>query len=132
MDVYGPGTLDWYLYLDRPTCLTPAELEEYWSLDWWCQARKGLEDLYAVPFHPDRGGLIRWGHDEHGGEYYFLACDPDLGNWEIVVGSECAEWHRTHGIFSDFLTRCFDGLDRPPFMPRSWPEAGACYGPFNG
>ncbi|MFB7420216.1 SMI1/KNR4 family protein [Streptomyces sp. NPDC056210] len=132
MDVYGPGTLDGYLYLDRPTCLmTPGELEEYWSLDSWREARKGSEDLYPFPFHPDPGGLIRWGHDEHGGEYYFLASGSDPDNWEIVVGSESAEWYRTNGTFTEFLTRCFDGLDRPPFMPRSWPEAGARYDPFN-
>ncbi|MFK0014830.1 tyrosine-type recombinase/integrase [Streptomyces sp. NPDC091027] len=88
MDVYGPGTLGGYLHLNRPTGLmTPAELEDFWSLEAWRDARKGWEDLYPFPFHPDPGGLISWGHDEHSSEYYFLANDPDPDNWEIVVGS---------------------------------------------
>ncbi|MET9694090.1 hypothetical protein ABZY81_37620 [Streptomyces sp. NPDC006514] len=62
--------------------------------------------------------------------YYFLASDPDPGNWEIVVGSECAEWYRTSGTFTGFVMRCFDGLDRAPFMDRAWPEADARYEPF--
>ncbi|MCX4633189.1 hypothetical protein [Streptomyces sp. NBC_01443] len=104
--MYGPGTLDGYLHLDRPTGLmTPAELEEFWSLDSWREARRGWEDLYPFPFHPDPGGLIRWDHDEHSSEYSFLAGHPDPGNWQIVIGSECAEW--------------------------SWPADGARYEPFD-
>ncbi|WP_202197548.1 SMI1/KNR4 family protein [Streptomyces spororaveus] len=121
MDVYGPGTLDGYLHLNRPTGLmTPAELEIFWSLEGWRDARRGAEDLYPFPFHPDPGGLIPWGHDEHSSEYYFLASDPDPGSWEIVVGSECAEWYRTSGSFTDFLMRCFEGLGRA----RSWTAPG--------
>ncbi|MFJ9547616.1 SMI1/KNR4 family protein [Streptomyces erythrochromogenes] len=53
MDVYGPGTLGEYLHLDRPTGLmTPVELEDFWSLEAWLDARKGWEDLYPFPFHP--------------------------------------------------------------------------------
>nr|WSX53812.1 hypothetical protein OG409_35755 [Streptomyces sp. NBC_00974] len=89
------------------------------------------EDLYPFPFHPGPGGLIRWGHDEHSSEYYFLAGDPDPGNWEIVVGSECAQWYRTSGSFTDFLIRCFDGLDRAPFMDRAWLGGDARYEPFD-
>ncbi|MFJ8013802.1 SMI1/KNR4 family protein [Streptomyces sp. NPDC096339] len=132
MDVYGPGTLDGYLHLDRPTGLmTPAELEDFWSLEGWRDARRGSENLYPFPFHPDPDGLIRWGHDEHSSEYYFLASHPDPGNWEIVVGSECAEWYRTSGSFTDFLMRCFDGLDRAPFMDHAWPGGDARYEPFD-
>ncbi|MEU9416050.1 SMI1/KNR4 family protein [Streptomyces sp. NPDC048272] len=50
MDVYGPGTLGGYLHLDRPTGLmTPAELEDFWSLEGWREARRGSEDSTPSP-----------------------------------------------------------------------------------
>ncbi|MFC9815833.1 hypothetical protein ACFVJM_27630 [Streptomyces virginiae] len=48
-----------------------------------------------------------------------------------MVGSECAEWYRTSGTFTDFLRmRCFDGLGRAPFMDRAWLGADARYEPL--
>ncbi|WEH40375.1 SMI1/KNR4 family protein [Streptomyces sp. AM 2-1-1] len=133
MDLYGPGTLGGYLHLDRPTdLLTPDELAAFWSLDGLREARAGHEEFSPFPFHPDPGGLICWGGDEHCNEYYFLPGDADPGAWEIVVGSEAGEWYRTDGPFTAFLTRCFDRLDRAPFMDRSWPEAHARYEPADG
>ncbi|UUU44044.1 hypothetical protein [Streptomyces sp. NBC_00162] len=120
--VRGPGPAD--------GSHDPGRTGGFWSLDSWREARRGWEDLYPFPFHPDPGGLIPWGHDEHSSEYYFLASDPDPGNWEIVVGSECAEWYRTSGTFTDFLMRCVDGLDRASFMDRAWPAADARFEPF--
>ncbi|PKT68565.1 hypothetical protein CW362_34295 [Streptomyces populi] len=59
-----------------------------WSLEDWRRARLSAPDLYPYPFHPDPGGLISWGSDEHGCEYYFLAIEPDPDEWRIVVSSE--------------------------------------------
>ncbi|MFB6578140.1 hypothetical protein ACFCYC_12025 [Streptomyces sp. NPDC056402] len=38
---------------------------------------------------------------------------------------------RTSGTFTGFVMRCFDGLDRAPFMARAWPEPDARYEPFD-
>ncbi|MFF0594045.1 SMI1/KNR4 family protein [Streptomyces antibioticus] len=130
LDLYGPGSIDGYLSLSRPLEADASELERLWSLENWRRARLDAPDLYPYPFHPDPGGLISWGSDEHGGEYYFLAAGPDPDEWRIVVGSECNTWFETAGTFCDFLVRCFDRVDRPPFMDRSWPGPGARYHPL--
>lgn len=52
----------------------------------------------------DPGGLISWGSDEHGSEYYFLAVEPDF---------------ETAGTFCDFPVRCFDSVDRPRLFAAS-------------
>ncbi|MFE8017744.1 SMI1/KNR4 family protein [Streptomyces antibioticus] len=130
LDLYGPGSIDGYLSLSRPLEADASELERLWSLENWRRARLSAPDLYPYPFHPDPGGLISWGSDEHGGEYYFLAAGPDPDEWRIVVGSECNTWFETAGTFCDFLVRCFDRVDRPPFMDRSWPGPGARYRPL--
>ncbi|WP_422520021.1 SMI1/KNR4 family protein [Streptomyces sp. 5.8] len=132
MDVYGPGTLDGYLHLDRPTGLTtPAQLEEFWSLDSWRQSRIEAPELYPFAFHPDPAGLIPWGSDEHSNEYYFHVVDSDPDQWGIVVGSECGEWYETSGTFTGFLIRCFEGGDRPAFVDRSWPRTDPRFTPFD-
>jgi hypothetical protein len=91
------------------------------------QARRDAPDLYPFPFHPDPGGLVPWGSDEHGSKYCFLAAEPDPDQWRIVVSSECNDWFETAGPFSDFLLRCFEHTDRSPFMDCSGPRAGARY-----
>ncbi|GGX85222.1 SMI1/KNR4 family protein [Streptomyces fructofermentans] len=127
LDLYGPGSIDDHLSLDRPMDGDAGELERLWSLGAWRRARLSDPDLYPYPFHPDPGGLIPWGSDEHGSEYYFLAIEPDPDEWRIVVGSECGQWFETAGTFCDFLVRCFDRADRPPFLDRHWPAPDARY-----
>ncbi|MFG3551122.1 SMI1/KNR4 family protein [Streptomyces sp. NPDC047725] len=127
LDLYGPGSIDGYLWLSRPLEGDAAELDGLWSLEDWRRARLSGPDLYPYPFHPDPGGLISWGSDEDGSRYYFLALEPDPDEWRIVVSSECNRWFETAGTFCDFLVRCFDRIDRPPFMPRRWPFPDARY-----
>lgn len=125
LDLYGPGSIDGYLSLSRPVEADQAELERLWSQEDWRRARIEAPDRYPYAFHPDPDGLISWGSDENGSEYHFLATEPDPDQWRVVVGSECGDWFETAGTFCDFLVRCFDRLDRPPFMDRGWPGAGA-------
>ncbi|MFJ9804637.1 SMI1/KNR4 family protein [Streptomyces wuyuanensis] len=127
LDLYGPGSIDGYLSLSRPLEADATELDRLWSLEDWRRARLSTPDLYPYPFHPDPGGLISWGSDEHGSEYYFLAIEPDPDEWRIVISSECNSWFETAGTFCDFLVRCFDRIDRPPFMARAWPTPDARY-----
>ncbi|MFF0061190.1 SMI1/KNR4 family protein [Streptomyces sp. NPDC005279] len=127
MDLYGPGGIDEYLWLIRPMDSTAVELDQLWSLEGRRRARSEAPDLYPYPFHPDSGGLIPWGSDEQGSAYYFLAAERKPEEWRIVVHSECNDWYETAGTFTDFLTRCFDRTDRPPFMARAWPRSGAGY-----
>ncbi|MFF3739028.1 SMI1/KNR4 family protein [Streptomyces sp. NPDC002566] len=127
LDLYGPGSIDGYLSLHRPLEADTTELDRLWPLEDCRRARLSDPDLYPYPFHPDPGGLIPWGSDEHDNEYYFLAIEPDPDEWRIVVSSECNEWFETAGTFCDFLVRCFDRIDRPPFMARAWPALDARY-----
>ncbi|MER5664590.1 SMI1/KNR4 family protein [Streptomyces mirabilis] len=127
LDLYGPGSIGGYLSLSRPLETDANEFDRLWSLEDWRRARLRAPDLYPYPFHPDPGGLISWGSDEQGSEYYFLANEPDPDEWRIVVSSECNSWFETAGTFCDFLVRCFDRIDRPPFMDRTWPTPEARY-----
>ncbi|WP_411084426.1 hypothetical protein [Streptomyces sp. cmx-18-6] len=77
--------------------------------------------LFPWPFHPEEGGLLLWGSDEQGSSYYFRPVEPDPDAWRIVVRSECGGWFETAGTFSEFIVRCFDRIDRPPFIARDWP-----------
>ncbi|MYV44274.1 SMI1/KNR4 family protein [Streptomyces sp. SID2888] len=127
LDLYGPGSIDGYLSLSRPLVADQAELDRLWSLEDWRRERLGAPELYPYPFHPDPGGLISWGSDKHGSEYFFRPVEPDPDEWRVVVGSECGDWFETAGTFCDFLVRCFEHRDRPPFMDRGWPSTGARY-----
>ncbi|WP_049565148.1 SMI1/KNR4 family protein [Streptomyces sp. SBT349] len=127
LDLYGPGAVDGYLSLHRPTGTARAEQERLWSCETWRRARRSAPGLFPYPFHPEEGGLIAWGYDEHGGSYFFLAREPDPDQWGIVAAGEEGEWYETAGTFTDFLVRCFERRDRPPFMDLSWPRPHARY-----
>lgn len=124
LDLFGPGAVDGYVWLDRPMDGSHEEAERLWHQGW-----QGMNDpeLYPWPFHPEEGGLINWGHDEQGNTYYFLAVEPDPDDWRVIVRSEIGEWFETAGTFTEFLLRCFERVDRPPFMARGWPGKEARY-----
>ncbi|WP_354637930.1 SMI1/KNR4 family protein [Kitasatospora camelliae] len=126
LDLYGPGTVDGYLGLDRPVDGSREEAERL-----WCQGRSGERDpeAYPWPFHPEEGGLLAWGGDEHGNQYHFLAVEPDPDDWRIIVEGETGEWFETAGTCTEFLLRCFDRVDRPPFLDPRWPGRTARYRP---
>ncbi|MFJ5233298.1 SMI1/KNR4 family protein [Kitasatospora sp. NPDC088391] len=127
LDLYGPGSVDGYLELDRPTDGGSAEADRLWSTG----AADGAAPVPGPwPPHPAEGGLVPWGADAHGNRYWFLTEEPDPDDWRIVVESEAGEWFETAGTFTDFLLRCFDRIDRPPFLARAWPTAGARYHPY--
>ncbi|MFF0436210.1 SMI1/KNR4 family protein [Streptomyces sp. NPDC004327] len=119
LDLYGPGALDGVLHLERPVHGTPEEAQDLWPPH---PAQSPGTDPW--PHHPEPGGLLAWGHDEHGNTYYFLPLEPDPDDWRIVVHTESADWFETGGTFTDFLLRCHDGIDLPPGLPRGWPT---CY-----
>ncbi|GAA2741898.1 SMI1/KNR4 family protein [Kitasatospora cinereorecta] len=121
LDLYGPGAVDGYLHLDRPLDGSPEEAERLWDRGWHRDWHRNPE-LYPWPFHPDQGGLINWGSDEHSNSYFFLPLEPDPDDWRIVIAGEEGEWFETGGGFTDFVLRCFDRLDRPPFLDPVWPD----------
>ncbi|MFD7321558.1 SMI1/KNR4 family protein [Streptomyces sp. NPDC059875] len=124
LDLYGPGAIDGYLWLDRPVAGTAEEAERLWPPR---LPEDRDADLYPWPFHPEAGGLIEWGHDEEGNAYFFLPLEPDPDEWRIVVQGGCGGWFETAGTFTDFVVRCFDRIDRPPFLSRHWPGGQARY-----
>lgn len=81
-----------------------------------------LQGTRATSTVPSKPGTDDAGH---GNEYCFLAVEPDPDEWRIVVQSDGNGWFETAGTFCDFLVRCFDRIDRPPFMTREWPTPGA-------
>ncbi|MGW1998452.1 SMI1/KNR4 family protein [Embleya sp. NPDC001921] len=128
LDLYGPGAVDGYVWLDRPTDGSREEAERLWHRGVW----EGMHpDSCPWPFHPAQGGLLEWGHDEQGNTYFFLALEPDPDDWRVVVGSEAGEWFETAGPFTDFILRCFDRVDRPPFLDQGWPGKDARYHPLH-
>ncbi|MFJ3826440.1 SMI1/KNR4 family protein [Streptomyces sp. NPDC090046] len=126
LDLYGPGAIDGYLWLNRPIDGTAEEAEGLWPSQ---GSEERDPDRYPWPFHPEEGGLIWWGSDEEN-FYYFLPLEPDPAEWRIVVQGECGSWFETAGTFTDFVLRCFDRIDRPPFVARDWPGTDAKYVPY--
>ncbi|MBD0670426.1 SMI1/KNR4 family protein [Streptomyces sp. CBMA156] len=124
LDLFGPGAVDGYLWLDRPVDGTREEAEELWPLE---EKRRDDLEVHPWPFHPEEGGLINWGHDEQANWYYFLTLEPDPDDWRIIVRSEIGEWFETAGTFTEFLLRCFERVDRPPFLDYTWPGKNARY-----
>lgn len=111
------------MWLDRPIDGSHEEAERLWHQGVW---EASFPDSSSWPFHPTRGGLLEWGHDEQGSSYFFLVLEPDPDDWR-VVGGEAGEWFETAGTFTDFLLRCFDRVDRPPFLDSGWPGRDARY-----
>ncbi|RKE05121.1 SMI1/KNR4 family protein [Streptomyces sp. TLI_171] len=126
LDLYGPGSIDGYVQLDRPVDGSEEEAERLWDHG-WSKAGERDPELDPWPFHPEEGGLIAWGCDEQGNWYFFLAAEPDPDDWRIIVRGEAGEWFETAGTFTDFLLRCFDRVDRPPFIDPHWPGKEARY-----
>ncbi|GCE01827.1 SMI1/KNR4 family protein [Embleya hyalina] len=124
LDLYGPGAVDGYVWLDRPIDGSHEEAERLWHQGGW---EASFPDSSPWPFHPTKGGLLEWGHDEQGNSYFFLALESDPDDWRVVVGGEAGEWFETAGTFTDFLLRCFDRVDRPPFLDPGWPGRNARY-----
>lgn len=124
LDLYGPGAIDGYLWLDRPMDGTTEEAERLWPPQ---GPGERNPDLFPWPFHPEEGGLIWWGSDEQSNSYYFLPLEPDPGDWRIVVQDDCGGWFETAGTFTDFILRCFDRTDRPPCVARDWPGPNPRY-----
>ncbi|MFD7598248.1 SMI1/KNR4 family protein [Kitasatospora sp. NPDC059812] len=130
LDLYGPGSVDGYLTIDRPMDTTPAELERRWGPPperpaWYGEID---EDCWEVDESDVQSGvLLLWGSDEHGSRYFFRAVEDEPAEWRIIISSDEVEWFETAGTFTEFLVRCFHRIDRPDFMDSSWPRPGARY-----
>ncbi|SOB81384.1 SMI1 / KNR4 family (SUKH-1) [Streptomyces sp. 1331.2] len=132
LDLYGPGSVDGYLTIDRPMETTPAELERCWGPPperpaWYGEIAEGWWEVDESDVQS--GVLLLWGSDEHGSRYFFRAVDNDPAEWRIIISSDEGEWFETAGTFTEFLVRCFHRIDRPDFMDASWPGPNARYVP---
>lgn len=127
LDLYGPGAVDGYLWLDRPMDGTAEEAERLWPKR---GPKEADPELLPWPFHPEEGGLIEWGSDEQGNSYFFLALEPDPDDWRIIVQGESGGWFETAGTFTEFILRCFEWIDRPPFISHRWPGKKPRYHPL--
>ncbi|MFF0217588.1 SMI1/KNR4 family protein [Streptomyces vinaceus] len=128
LDLYGPGSFDGFLHMDRPVDGTAAELERLWPTS----GRKSHlddPDRYPFPFHPRPGGLIEWGGEEDGAVYYFLPEEPDPADWRVVVETDEGEWHEAPGPVTEFLLNLAEGPHRPSFLGRYRPGPTLRYHP---
>ncbi|MFI6730261.1 SMI1/KNR4 family protein [Streptomyces sp. R-74717] len=128
LDLYGPGAIDDYLCLDRPMDGTAEEAQRLWPPG---GPKDADPELFPWPFHPEEGGLIWWGSDEQRDSCCFLALEPDPDDWRVVVQGDCGGWGETAGTFTDFILRCFEWIERPPFISRHRPGKAPRYHPIN-
>ncbi|MFJ1707531.1 SMI1/KNR4 family protein [Kitasatospora sp. NPDC088346] len=133
LDLYGSGTVDGYLTIDRPADDSGSAMESHWGPapalpSWYADIADEPWDFQESDV--DAGALLMWGGDEEGGRYFFLAVEEDPSQWRIVVNSEAGEWFETAGTFTEFLLRCFRRVDRPAFMHGGWPGPGARHEPL--
>ncbi len=81
---YGTGLFAGLYWVHTPYCKNPyGNLARYVEM-----ISKDLRSRDDVPFaiHPDRPGLLLWGHDENGNYYYWLTKGrPD--QWTVVTES---------------------------------------------
>ncbi|WP_331743705.1 hypothetical protein [Kitasatospora sp. NBC_01300] len=78
LDLYGPGSVDGYLTIDRPMDTTPAELERHWGPQperpsWYGEIAEGCWEVDESDVQS--GVLLLWGSDEHGSRYFFRAVE---------------------------------------------------------
>jgi hypothetical protein len=53
-----------------------------WTLAY---VREDFPDAYPVAVYPERGGLLGWGTDGGGGDYYWDTASPDPDQWTVAV-----------------------------------------------
>ena len=74
------------------------------------QSRDVFDDEYPYLFHPAPGGLISWGYDHSGNEYFFLPCDPNPDRWKIVTMVHEIGCETFDGPFTDFVLEFIERL----------------------
>jgi hypothetical protein len=73
------------------------------------------EDFSGVVygFHPDPGGMVSWGTNEAGDEFFWLPTGSDSDQWPVVMWARGpVEAYRFEGGMVKFLLALFDG-DHP-------------------
>ena len=114
MDAYGNGEISEELVVFHPRGSTPLlermrETNEMFD-EWRGQSGDVFDDEYPYPFHPAPGGLISWGYDHSGNEYFFLPCDPNPDRWKIVTMVHEIGCDTFDGPFTDFVLEFIERL----------------------
>ncbi|MBB6122238.1 SMI1/KNR4 family protein [Nocardiopsis algeriensis] len=78
-----------------------------------------------LTFYPSVPGLLRWGKDANGGDYFWVVEGP-ADDWPIVYRTEAGEWWDEHAVsMSEYLYRLHtEGplCDSCPEMDEGFPE----------
>jgi hypothetical protein len=108
LDAYGSGVVSGELVVFHPHGSSPLLQRMRQTHQMFGERRdealgRGDEDHFPYPFHPSPGGLISWGYDYSGNEYFFLPCDPDPDLWKIVTMVHEEGCETFDGPFSGFV-----------------------------
>lgn len=106
---YGGGLFaDFYLVFD------PFSTDQYLNLasriQMNCQKLRELcesngPDYIPYPIYPEKGGLLPWGNDENGNEYYWLTEGPPT-KWKVVQDNVRGDGFYCHPFgMVEFLTK---------------------------
>jgi len=83
---YGSGLFAGFYIICNPfaksqyTCL-PSRVEMVCKHN--RESRISIPERYPFPYHPEPGGLIPWGYDENGNDYFWLPEGPPT-KWTVV------------------------------------------------
>ena len=63
-------------------------------------SRDPYPDWYPVAIYPEPGGLLGWGSDGGGADYYWVTSDPDPDRWTIAVAGRPVSdpWVQVHPV----------------------------------
>lgn len=90
LDTYGTGQVTGELTVLHPRGPSPLLERMRTGHETFTGLRRralaaGRAESYPYPFHPEPGGLIWWGRDQDGHEYFFLPRDPHPDRWTVVT-----------------------------------------------
>lgn len=109
LDLYGSGVVSGGLVVFHPHGSSPLldrMHQVHQAFGEWSRRRP---DSIPFVFHPEQAGLISWGYDHDGDEYFFWPCDPDPARWKIVTVFE-GHAEVFDGQFTGFVLAFVDRL----------------------
>ncbi|MCX5231186.1 SMI1/KNR4 family protein [Streptomyces sp. NPDC006553] len=107
LNAYGSGVISGELVLFHPRGSSPLLERMRKTHQAFTERRdralgRGDSEHVPHPFHPEAKGLISWGYDHSGDEYFFLPCDSDPDRWKIVTMAHEEGCETFDGPFSSF------------------------------
>lgn len=125
ISTFGTGLLASFIWVYNPFS-TDEFLELSSRSKFVCDSRRRVEEEEGEPaqynFFPDEGGLLPWGHDENGNQFFWLTQgEPD--NWPVVgLAARSSKWVQWEITMTTFLLKALTREIRISFWPASFPN----------